>query len=65
MGFRVKTDSGPHAGSATHQHCNLGQETGGIFNSKIGIKIAPMSHEVLERIKRDKAIKALGTTSST
>ena len=50
-GFRVKTDLGPHAGSATHQHCNLGQETGGIFISKIGIKIAPMSHEVLERIK--------------
>lgn len=49
--FRVKTDFRPHAGSATHQHSNLGHEIVGIFTSKIGIKIVPMSHEALERIK--------------
>lgn len=51
MGFRVKTDLGPHAGFATHQYCNLKQEIGVIFIPKIGIKIVSMSDKVWERIE--------------
>lgn len=54
----------PLAGSATHQHSEPGQETGGIPISKIGIKTS-VSHKVWERIKCDKASKALGAMPST
>lgn len=59
MGFRVKADLGPHAGFATHQYCNLKQETGVIFISKIGIKIVSMSDRFGRGLNEIKHVKHL------